>query len=164
MLNRRIFLVGSASALGLSVIVPQPASAAVGAWAQDEGGSRDLQTGLVWLDHKLLTLAEPTFAEAFTLADALDHQGYSDWRVPTLNEMTAAVDHGLPQNCPMWPSATGGGAFLYWSSTKDGPKYAYGVDMLTGVSHRVHTGPTQIPGGGKRYSHLFCMFVRQGTL
>jgi hypothetical protein len=161
MLNRRNFLLGSASALSLSLVVPRPASAAVGAWASQQGGSQDLQTGIVWLDYSLVDYKEPNYWEVLDKAASLDYGTYTDWRVPTLNEMTAAVDHGLPQNCPLWGSTDV--SYFWWSSTKKGNK-AYGVDMWTGASH-LSLIETKLPGGGGTvYSHMLAMFVRKGTL
>lgn len=74
-------------------------------------------------------------------------------RVPTLNEMPAAIDHGLPQNCPFFQNA----GFLWCSSTTKAGKYAYGVDMWTGDNRLVGTKGIRSPGlgGGVIYSHLF---------
>src|SRR6266404_1950498 len=55
MYTRRKFLVQSASSLALALGAARLAKAAVGGWAQQQGGSQDLQTGLVWLDYTLLT-------------------------------------------------------------------------------------------------------------
>src|SRR5206468_4233499 len=55
MFTRRKFLVRSASSLALTLGAGRLAKAATGGWAQQQGGSQDLQTKLVWLDYALAT-------------------------------------------------------------------------------------------------------------
>jgi len=156
MFTRRKFLIQGASSLALTLAAGRLAKAAAGEWAQQQGGSQDLQTGLVWLDYTLLSGDILSYPQAVT--DALDFpfapwtSAYNDWRVPTLDEMTTACAHGLAQHCPL--AGTPGVYEIWWSSkTRAGGKQAAVVDLRTGASDWALV----------KNSYLYAIFVRQGT-
>jgi len=160
MLTRRKFLVQSASSLALVLGASRLAKAAVGAWAQQQGGSQDLQTGLVWLDSTLSTGNIASYPQAISRSAAFDN-GFNDWRLPTVSEMTTACSDGISLNCPL--SGAPGGTNLWWSSeTAKGGNYAYAVDVRTGYTQLVLIQSKL--GKQVTYSQLYAMFVRQGTL
>ncbi len=161
MFTRRKFLAASVSSLALTLGTARRARAAIGGWAQTQGGSQDLQTGLVWLDYSLLMSTDVTYPYAISEAAAFDYDGYNDWRVPTLDEMITAWDDGIDLNCPL-ENGPGPDGDLWWSSTTKGSQYAYAVDLTTGASQLVLIS-SKI-GRQVTYSALFGMFVRQGTL
>lgn len=161
MFTRRKFLAASVSSFALTFGAARRARAAIGGWAQTQGGSQDLQTGLVWLDYSLLTGSDVTYPYAISEAANFDYDGYNDWRVPTLDEMITAWDDGIDLNCPL-ENGPGPDGDLWWSSTTKGAQYAYAVDLTTGTSQLVLISSKL--GRQVTYSALFGMFVRQGTL
>jgi hypothetical protein len=166
MFTRRKFLAASVSSFALTLGVARRARANVGAWAQAQGGSQDLQTGLVWLDYSLLEATDVTYPYAISESAIFvdPTYGYNDWRVPTLAEMLAACDHGIDLYCPL-ENGPGPDGDLWWSSTTKatkGGKGAYAVDLTTGASQVVLVSSKL--GQQVYYSALFGMFVRQGTL
>jgi len=163
MFTRRKFLVHSASSLALTLGAASLAKAAVGGWAQQQGGSQDLQTHLVWLDFTNLqqviggldyaTTTAANFPSIPVTPPIVPYTNpYDDWRIPTLAEMTTACAHGLGLNCPLF--GTPNVYYPWWSSkTRAGGKQAATVDMRTGVTDWATT----------KNSYLCIMFVRQGT-
>lgn len=164
MFTRRKFLVHSASTLAVTLGAGRLAKAAVGAWAQQQGGSQDLQTKLVWLDYTLATSLAgnadiTSYSYNFTAAANYPvvpgipvTNPYDDWRVPTLNEILTAYANGLALNCPLY--GTPGVHYLWWSSkSRAGGKQAAAVDLNTGVTDWVIV----------KDSYLAGIFVRQGT-
>lgn len=176
----RKFLVQSASALALTLGAGRLAKAAVGGWAQQQGGSQDLQTGLVWLDfsnlqHEIGSLDYATTSAAdFPLIPVTPPivpytNAYDDWRLPTLSEMSRAFSDGVSlndaqgvPNCPL--IGTPGVKYLWWTSTTAGNGgKGYAIDLRTGISDTVLV----YTKNGKTITYksfLLMMFVRQGTL
>jgi hypothetical protein len=68
-----------------------PAESPAG-WISDEGGCKDLETGLVWSAAKNDYSRKFWFGVQETLD--LSQHGFSDWRVPTIREMQIAFAHG----------------------------------------------------------------------
>jgi hypothetical protein len=162
MFTRRKFLAASVSSFALTLGLARRARANVGAWAQQQGGSQDLQTGLVWLDYTLLSGSIVTFPYAISEAAIFDYNGYNDWRVPTLDEMLTAWDNGIDLNCPL-EGGPGPDGDLWWSSTKNSSgKYAYAVDLTTGADQLVLISSKL--GRQVTYSALYGIFVRQGAV
>ena len=178
MYTRRKFLVQSASSLAVALGAAGLAKAAVGGWAQQQGGSQDLQTGLVWLDFTNLRQDIGSFPYATTSAANFPFipnanppytNPYDDWRLPTLAEMSTAFSDGISlndalgmPNCPL--AGTPGVHYPWWSSqtTGNGSK-GYTMDMRTGISDLASifykSGKTIVYN-----SFLYMIFVRQGTL
>jgi hypothetical protein len=162
MFTRRKFLTQAISSVALTLGAARLAKANVGAWAQQQGGSQDLQTGLVWLDYTLLEQTDVTYPYAISESAVFvdPTYGYDDWRVPTLAEMLTACDHGIDLYCPL-ENGPGPDGDLWWSATKKGSQSAYAVDLTTGTSQLVLIS-SKI-GHLVSYSALYGMFVRQGT-
>ena len=164
MFTRRKFLVQTGSTLAVSLGAAQLAqAAAVGGWAQQQGGSQDLQTGLVWLDWTLANGSLWSHPGAGTQAAACTAGGVTGWRLPTRDEMTTAVSDGIALNCPLL--GTTNDTYMWWSSTlgtTKGGKAAYVMDMRTG-SGRFSLIQSKL-GSVVSYSVAPAIFVRQGTL
>src|SRR5258707_5341653 len=108
MVTRRKFLVHSASTLAVTLGAGRLAKAATGPWAQQQGGSQDLQTKLVWLDYTLATSLAgnaqiTSYSYNFTAAADFPvttpplpiTNPYDDWRVPTPHQKLTPCAHGL---------------------------------------------------------------------
>ncbi len=52
----------------------------------------DEKTGLVWQDNGVVASESRNYAEARAYCDALEVDGFSDWRLPTLRELYTIVD------------------------------------------------------------------------
>ena len=89
----------------------------------------DSDTGLMWA---VETLPRMTQEAAFEAAKASTLSGYSDWRVPTVQELQSIVDHSRssPACDPKFQAQPDG----YWTSTdcKFYPTYAWIVSFSTG--------------------------------
>ncbi len=169
MFTRRKFLVQTGSTLAVSLGAAQLAQAAtVGGWAQQQGGSQDLQTGLVWLDWTLANGSLWSHPGAGTQAAACTAGGVTGWRLPTRAEMTTAVSDGIaltPEsgipNCPLM--GTPSDKYMWWSSTlgtTKGGKAAYAMDMRTG-SGEFKLIQSKL-GSVVSYTYALAIFVRQG--
>ena len=156
MFSRRRFLVQTGSTLAVTLGAAQLAQAAsVAGWLQQQGGSQDMQTGLVWLDWTTANGSLWSHTGARNEAAACTSGGYSDWRLPTRAEMTAAVTNKISLNCPL--GGTPDASYLWWSSTlgtTQGGKGAYAMDLRSGIGRVVLF----------KSSYLYTIFVRQGTL
>ena len=95
-----------------------------------QGGSQDMQTGLVWLDWTKANGSLWSQPTARDQAAACTVGGYSDWRLPTRAEMTAAVTNQISLNCPL--SGSAGIYFIWWSSNTKGSRSAYAMDLRSG--------------------------------
>ena len=87
----------------------------------------DNTTGLVWQDDAVVSSTHRSWADAVTYCDGLSLGGYSDWRLPTMKELTTIIDYGAS------PAMDGifanvGGSY-YWSSTE----YFYKTDQAWSV-------------------------------
>jgi len=112
---------------------------------------RDNVTGLIWENktvdgtihdkNKTYTWYDPTNPNPGTQGDGTDTKdfldalnsarfgGYSDWRLPTVKELTSIVNHGIPYPGPTidtgyFPNAV---SSFYWSSTTGAPYGTYGA-------------------------------------
>ena len=76
----------------------------------------DHVTGLMWQDDADAANITKTWEDAKAYCDALTLGGYSDWRLPTIEELEGIVDYGrvVPGIDPMFQHTT---ASDYWSST-----------------------------------------------
>jgi len=82
-----------------------------------------------------------TWSAALTTANNGAWCGYSDWRIPNVNELLSLVNYGeIPANWLNKTIAAGGGGFsnvaagTYWTSTTftQDDAYAFYVHMLRG--------------------------------
>src|SRR5688572_7652441 len=99
-------------------------------WRFEEGGLKDLNTGLVWSQSfQERTGSLWTYEPAVNQANNLVEGGYDDWRLPTQGELQEAAAHGFGNHYVY--SATAAPA-AYWSSTKcNGPGGSRHVNVST---------------------------------
>ncbi|MFA6141884.1 MAG: DUF1566 domain-containing protein [Candidatus Omnitrophota bacterium] len=99
----------------------------------------DLGTGLIWASDGMGTGCYDggtrTWAQAATWADGLDFGGYTDWRMPTIQELEAIVNYNLyipTINRAAFPNTSS----TYWSSTTLAVDagYAWYVSFIDGVA------------------------------
>lgn len=141
----------------LGLLVSAAVARADWVYREAEGGWKDTETGLVWVDYTLSvqnTLL--TFDYAKKMASELVYLGKEDWRLATKAEMLTAVSHGIAGFVPLYgtvPPPDEPWHYYWWSSDEDrNRKSAWAVDM--------HYGDTKLCGKG---GALFAMCVRQGA-
>jgi hypothetical protein len=101
-----------------------------------DGTVLDRQTGLLWLKSGKSTLGAMAWKEAGSFCKGLQFAGYTDWRLPTKEELASIVDPSnqspaLPIKSPFENVVT----FLdYWTQTDhtSGPGYAWAVNLYYG--------------------------------
>jgi hypothetical protein len=97
----------------------------------------DNLTGLIWI--RLPDNIHRTWEESLAYANDLDRCGYSNWRLPNINELTSMIHNG-EQDIAVWLNASppdyfiGIESWFYWSSTTDRASRgsAMGVDLWDG--------------------------------
>jgi len=94
----------------------------------------DIKTGLIWEDDKQNTNNTFTWSSALSYCNSLSLAGYSDWRLPNINELSSIIDYDKFN--PAIPSAfehvTAKG--FYWSSTTwSNENFAIGVGFTSGA-------------------------------
>ena len=114
---------------------------------------RDNITGLEW--QKVAPTGTYTWANAVTYCDNLVLGSKSDWRLPTIKELSTLVDRSIPSPGPtistiFFPGTVAAG---YWSSTT----YAYG----TTSAWAVHFSSGSVRYSGKT-SSTYVRAVRSG--
>lgn len=122
-------------------------------FVQDASGNciTDNLTGLMWIKDLNMVNGGATlnWATALTLADGGTWCGYSDWRMPNINELRSLVNYGYasPANWLMYGSGSSGSpacsgacfanvqANRYWTSSSDasGTTSAWYVNMNNGT-------------------------------
>src|SRR5262245_39332707 len=116
--RRKFFVFGAASSAALALQLPRIATATTGNWSQQEGGWKDLDTGLVWLDYTLVGGSLWSYPRAVTEAANYVSPApglYDDWRLPTLAEMQTAVLHGAVWNMPLTNANPSGDEPAIWA-------------------------------------------------
>jgi hypothetical protein len=117
----------------------KPASAK----AKTHAAAIDQRTDLMWTAKDAGTA---TFANAQALVDALNAKafaGFTDWRLPTLQELFTIADHSRKSpaiDTDAFPTCKGG---WYWSSTLDASSpsvYAWLVNFYDGYADCGHQG------------------------
>jgi len=101
-----------------------------------DGTILDRNTGLLWLKSGKSTLGAITWQEAGAFCSGLQYAGFTDWRLPTKEELASIVDTAnqspaLPMKSPFENVVT----FLdYWTQTdhNHGPGYAWAVNLYYG--------------------------------
>ena len=94
----------------------------------------DTKTGLIWARNGNINRIMMNWNESVVVAKNTFYGGYSDWRLPTIEEFEAFAKLG-GSNPSSWFNANGFynvQAGLYWSGTDDGPHSARYVDMSNG--------------------------------
>lgn len=92
-----------------------------GFFRTEDGGCKDLATGLVW------SLAIDNWDWPLTneIGQNLEEGGFTDWRLPTIEEMQTAHAHGAPTHFD--PGVVG---IHMWSSETRGNKWAWKVVLM----------------------------------
>ncbi len=115
----------------------------------------DLQTGLMWVRDLARAFRAPgtgpegpnaamVWEAARRAVAALDHAGYSDWRLPNVHELQSLVDFG--RALPAWETAAFGPSLdavaspYFWTATTSPsqPDEAYYVNFVDGHAHPWH--------------------------
>lgn len=115
----------------------------------------DPQTGLMWVRHLARAFREPgsgpdgpnaimDWESARRAVAALDHAGFSDWRLPNVQELQSLVDFG--RALPAWEPTVFGPALdtlaspYFWSATTSPlqAEEAYYVNFVDGHAHPWH--------------------------
>lgn len=94
----------------------------------------DTRTGLVWQDDAAAATTTATWANAITICENLVLGGYSDWRLPNINELKSIRD--MSRSSPAIEATFANTASnYYWSSTSYAADTtnAWDVDFGNGV-------------------------------
>lgn len=97
----------------------------------------DPQTSLMWARNGNIAGEFMTWDKAMKWVAGLKYGGYSDWRLPTKDELKAFANQG-GKRPSYWFSLNGFNdvqSSWYWSATADCTKYAGCVDMLDGITY-----------------------------
>ena len=105
----------------------------------------DNLTGLQWMIYATWYFVGPkTWPDALTYCNDLDYGGYTDWRMPNINEWRSLIDWSecsppLPADHPFMGSFFPGS---YWSSSTpvEHTNYAWGINMNTGQIGYIEKG------------------------
>jgi hypothetical protein len=116
----------------------------------------DTLTGLMWAKNANLPNGTRTWYQAVDDCNNLNLCGYTDWRLPNVNELESLINANEP-NSATWLNGQGFTnvqADGYWSSTTgaSNPAYAWIIDMWNGY---VGVGP-------KSYRNYYVWPVRSG--
>jgi len=128
---------------------------AAGSYTDNGNGTvTDTSTGLMW--RQAGSSNEMTWEQALTYCENMDFGGYTDWRLPTINELRSLVDysrHHPAINTTYFPIPNAV-SLSYWSSTT----FAHPTGSAYGVSFYHGYGG----GGDKDGSRLYVRAVRGG--
>lgn len=97
------------------------------------GTITDNKTGLMW--QKQDDAATKTWEQALSYCEGLSLDGYTNWRLPNVKELSSIVDdtrYGPAINTVYFPNTQ---SSYYWSSTSDAystPTFAWRVNFNTG--------------------------------
>ncbi len=101
----------------------------------------DNKTGLQWQDDYSDNggnIKQATWRDAIDYCENLSLGGYTDWRLPNINELRSIVDRSYnePAISPAFQYTTSLASFACWSSTTSQhyTNYAWLVSFLTGGS------------------------------
>ncbi len=93
----------------------------------------DNNTGLMW--QQTIPTEQYTWDNADSYCGSLTYAGYSDWRMPTPQELLTIVDNSKYEpaiDTTYFPDTTPRGYFWSSSSQSDSTNYAWGVDFFFG--------------------------------
>jgi hypothetical protein len=100
----------------------------------EDGGCKDLSTGIVWSNGMYATTGQRTWDYAVSYCENLNEGGYSDWALPTKEELIEVALNGAVGHLAV--EAQG---YLRWSRTTKGKNYAWSVDIHTGDAQLLFT-------------------------
>jgi len=102
-----------------------------GAFATADGGCKDLATDLVWSSQNMgVTGGGVSLGNAEQAIADSSEGGFSDWRMPTAEEMQTVAANGSMTHFNGFP-CQGGTNFPWWSSDRRG-RWNYGVNICNG--------------------------------
>ena len=110
------------TALNLVAVDPAPAE-----WAAGDGGTKNLYTGLVWLDARgpSGSWMDLPYAQNYAANSTLN--GQDDWRLPNLAEAQQAAMNGIgEQGVVFGAPAT---VYWHWTSTTSGNRDAWAIKL-----------------------------------
>jgi hypothetical protein len=92
----------------------------------EDGTVTDFTTRLMW---KKIADKKMTWEEALTYCENLNYAGYTDWRLPNINELISLVDYSQNDPCIAGSFFPDTQSLPYWSSTTNSlvPKHAWMV-------------------------------------
>lgn len=152
----RLLPVRTMSTPGLiTVLKTNPSAAGHGAWPQkrfsivgsDRNCIKDNLTGLVWLRDFNLMNTTMSYSATITAVTKLNICGYSDWRVPNINELKTLLNVDASPSNGAWLKMMGfknlSSIFMnvpgnFWSSTNYVPSagaQAWSIDLYYGDIH-----------------------------
>jgi hypothetical protein len=126
-------------------------------WASEDGGCKDLITGLVWSTPNMGNPGAWSQGAAEQLVNDSSEGGHSDWRLPTVAEMQTVAANGASTHfstafaCVTNPDGT----FARWSSERQGKKH-YATNVCNGSTDLYWSG-------GPAISYLSFVGVREGS-
>ena len=101
---------------------------------------KDLTTGLIWQDDYAHTSIEDTWQEAINYCEHMTFAGYSNWRLPNINELYSIVDTSKdePAIKDTFINVDNGN---HWSSTTSVNKHdaAWSVNFYYGGTNGIYT-------------------------
>ena len=79
----------------------------------------DTKTNLFWQDNSVVKDISRTYSDALSYCHDLDLGGYTDWRVPNINELLTISDYSVenPSINAIFVNTSIENDALYWSST-----------------------------------------------
>jgi len=105
-------------------------------WKRSGSVVKDTKLGLMWQDNYSAKTTEKTWSRAKKYCRNLSLAGYSDWRLPSYNELLSIVDYDRyePAIMPSFKNVTSKYFNYFWSSSEavSGAKYAWEVDFSGG--------------------------------
>jgi hypothetical protein len=111
------------------------------------------KTGLFWQDNRLVMSEKITYKEAEELCEGLELGGYTDWRIPTLQELLSIIDY-KSYNPALLSGFSSIKTSSYWTSTP----YMGDLDKVWGVNFK--TGATDT--NSKNYDrYIRCVRIPQ---
>ena len=97
--------------------------------SQDEEFVTDTATGLIWQNGYA---ADKTWEAALEYCENLEYAGYSDWRLPNINELISLINYDAYSPASSFPGVMPSQKFWSSSTGSDGAQYAWYADFETG--------------------------------
>ncbi|HAL86055.1 MAG TPA: hypothetical protein DCM31_03750 [Deferribacteraceae bacterium] len=117
-------------------------------------------TGLTWQDNAAVTGNNRSWQNAVEYCNALVHASFSDWRLPTIQELEGLRDTNLPSSpfiIAIFRNTYSGGQSYYWTSNEYiTPDFASYVNF----SNKNDSGGLYL----KTMTSPFVRCVREGTV